>query len=95
MISDMGPLVDALRNKLIVSLDYMKETGEVVIHRVGIYEIGPNKKGNDSLWGWDVDLQDHIRNFLISNIQNFQVLTETFNPPQPYPLKLNGEIIGY
>jgi len=95
MISNLEPLILALKNKKIVTLVYLKETtGETVTHTGGIYEIGPNKAGKESLWLWDTELNDHIRNFLIENIDSFQVLDTDFNPPYPWPLKLNGEIVG-
>lgn len=94
MITDMQPLIDAAMAKKIVSLNYTKTNGEVVDHRVGIYEIGENKSGNPTLWGWDVDKNDNIRQFLLSNINQFQVFEDAFFPPQPWPIKINGQIVG-
>lgn len=94
MIQDLEPIIEAARNKLQVVLDYTKTNGEVVQHKVGIYEIGANPKGNEVIWGWDVDRNDSIRQFLIANINSFEVLADPFFPPQPWPIKINGEIVG-
>jgi hypothetical protein len=95
MLTDLGPLYTACQNKLQVTISYTKETtGEFVSHTGGIYEIGANKKGNDVVWIWDTALGDHIRQFLISNINELEVLATPFIPPEPYPIKINGEIIG-
>jgi|GEM_PF-3131064 hypothetical protein len=96
MVADIQPLVVALQNKLQVTLTYQKKTtGEIVTHTGGIYEIGPHKKtGVSTLWLWDTALNDHIRDFIIDNIQSFQVLQTPFQPNGIWPLKLNGEVIG-
>lgn len=94
MVTDIEPLIEATRNKLQVVLDYTKTSGEIVQHKIGIYEIGPNKAGNEVVWGWDVDRNDTIRQFLMGNINNFEVLADPFFPPQPWPIKINGEIVG-
>lgn len=91
MITDLGPLEEATKARKLVTLQYSKKTtGENVTHTGGVYEIGVNKAGNPCVWLWDTILNDHIRNFLISNIENFQVLDQDFIPPQPYPIKING-----
>lgn len=95
MIADINPLVEATKAKKQVTLNYRKESnGEIVEHSGGIYEIGINKAGNSCLWLWDVNLNDHIRQFLLSNINSFQVLNVDFFPPQAWPIKINGEIVG-
>ncbi len=91
---DVTILEQAAVNKLQITITYMKESGEVVSHTGGIYEIGPNKKGAPSFWLWDTEVNDHIRNFLLDNIQNVQVLDIPFIPPQPYPIKINGIEVG-
>jgi hypothetical protein len=92
----IDPLIEALQNKKIVTLNYVKSTtGESVIHTGGIQEIGVNQAGAQVLWLWDTQLNDHIRQFLLSNIDNYQVLDEDYAPVNGWPLKLNGEIIGY
>jgi hypothetical protein len=95
MLADTQPLITALQNHLQVNLTYLKETsGEIVNHVVGIYEIGPHKTtGKATLWGWDVNTNDRIRNFIIDNIQSIQVLEVPFIPNGAWPLKLNGEVI--
>lgn len=90
MISDLTPLIEACRNKLQVTLNYTKKTtGEMVVHTGGIYEIRDNL-----LWLWDTTSNDNIRKFLIENIDSFQVLDALFFPPNPWPIKINGEIVG-
>jgi len=90
MISDIVPLVEACRGKLQINIDYTKKTtGETVHHQGGIYEIDGN-----ILWLWDTNLNDNIRKFLIENINSFEVLNVAFFPPQPFPIKINGEIVG-
>ncbi len=94
MIADLTPLVEALKAHKQITLTYTKGgTGEIVTHTGGIYEIGPNKKGNEVLWLWDTALNDHIRQFLIGNIQSFQVLDLDFTDMFGFGFKLNGEII--
>jgi len=94
-MTDVGPLIEALKGKLQVALTYTKEkTQETVMHTGGIYELGVNKAGNAVLWMWDTTSNDHIRQFLINNIQSFQVLDTPFFPPHPWPFKVNGEIVG-
>jgi hypothetical protein len=92
---DLSVLQQAAINKLQVTLNYTKETtGEVVVHTGGIYEIGVNKRGNPVIWLWDVTTNDNIRQFLISNINSFQVLDIPFFPPHPWPIKIDGQIVG-
>jgi hypothetical protein len=92
----MDAMVKACQNKLQVVLTYLKKTtGETVVHTVGIQEIGVDKKGQPCVWGFDVSLQDHIRIFLIDYIEGIQVLDTPYFPQGGYPIKINGEIIGY
>ena len=93
---DMTALVQAATNKLQVTLTYTKKsTGEMVTHTGGIYEIGVNKAGAQVLWLWDIIANDNIRQFLIANINSIQVLDTPFFPPNPWPIKIGGQIIGY
>lgn len=93
---ERDPLVEALIHKKIVTLEYTKATtGEIVSHTGGIYEIGTNKKGDNCLWLWDTNSNDTIRQFLLSNIESYQILDADFMPPNPWPLKLDGSEIGY
>ena len=93
---DMEALTQATTNKLQVVITYTKKsTGEVVTHTCGIYEIGQNKSGAPCVWGWDVNSNDSIRQFLIANINSIQVLDTPFFPPNAWPIKINGQIIGY
>ena len=95
MVADIQPLVLALQNKLQVVLTYQKKTtSEVVQHQIGIYEINSNDPSGAVLWGFDVIANDHIRKFLISNIQSFQVLDIPFVPNGIWPIKLEGQVIG-
>jgi hypothetical protein len=96
MVADISPLITALQNRLQVTLTYQKEKdGSIVTHTGGIYEIGPHKTtGRNTLWLFDTTLNDRIRNFIIDNIQSFQVLQIPFIPNGAWPLTLNGEIIG-
>lgn len=95
MIVDRGPLIEALTHKKQVTLNYTKKTtGEAVVHTGGIYEIGVSKAGEPCLWLWDTISNDSIRCFLFDYINSFQVLDLDFAPPQPWPLKLDGQIIG-
>jgi hypothetical protein len=94
MAVDTEPLVQALTSKLQVTIEYVKESdGTSVTHTGGIHEIGVNKKGNPVLWLWDVNFNDHIRQFLLANITGFQILNVPFVPSQSYGFKLNGQII--
>jgi hypothetical protein len=84
-------MIKALQNKLQVTINYTKKsTGEAVTHTGGIQEIDGN-----ILWLWDTSLNDHIRKFLLENITGIQVLDVPFFPTGGFPLKLNGEILGY
>ena len=95
MAVNVDELVVALRNSFQVTLVYQKKTtGETVTHTGGIQEIGVNKAGNSCLWLWDTSLNDHIRDFLLSNIVSYQVLNLPYISTTGFPLKLNGEIIG-
>lgn len=91
---DINPLIEAARNKLQVTINYTKQNGEFVSHTGGIYEIGNNSKGNDVVWLWDTMVNDHIRQFLVGNINSFSVLSAPFMPPQPYPIIIYGETVG-
>lgn len=94
MAVNVDELVNALRNRMQVTLTYQKKTtGQIVTHTGGIYEIGANKVGNPCLWLWDTSTNDHIRDFLLSNIISYQVLQLSFQPSPEFPLKLNGEIL--
>lgn len=89
----MEPLVEALRAHKCITLEYLKENGEQVQHSGGITEIGVNKKGNQALWLFDTYLNDHIRQFLISNIQSFQVLDREYIDSFGWGFKLNGMLL--
>jgi hypothetical protein len=92
---DIDALAAATQNKLQVTLTYTKKaTGETVVHTGGVYEIGVNKSGAPCVWLWDTSLNDNIRQFLTENIISLQVLDIPFSPPQPYPIKINGQIVG-
>ena len=92
---DEQALATALTNKLQVTIIYQKaSTGEIVTHTGGLYEIGVNKKGNPCLWLWDTSTNDAIRNFLLANIQELQVLDIPFQTNGAWPLKINGQIVG-
>lgn len=94
MAINVDVLVNALTSRMQVTLTYQKKTtGEVVTHTGGIYEIGVNKAGNPCLWLWDTSKNDHIRDFLLSNIVSCIPLQIPFQPDPQFPLKLNGEII--
>lgn len=93
---DMTVLIQAATNKLQVTITYTKKsTGEVVTHTGGIYEIGVNKSGAPCCWIWDTSRNDSIRQFLLENINSLQVLETPFFPPNAWPIKINGQIIGY
>lgn len=96
-IASIDPLVEAMRNKLQVTLVYLKKTtGEIVTHTGGIYEINANDPTSGAvLWLWDTTTNDKIRKFLIGNIQSFQVLQTPFQTNGIWPLKLNGQELGY
>ena len=95
MVDNFEPLVEALQNKLQVTLIYDKKTtGEVVTHTGGIYEINDQDPHGSTLWLWDTALNDRIRRFYLDRIVSFQVLDTPFMPPQPWPLKLNGQILA-
>lgn len=92
---DVDALVKAAQNKLQVTFTYLKKTtGETVIHSGGIYEIGVNKSGTPCIWMWDTSSNDNIRQLLNENIISIQVLDIPFFPPQPWPIKINGAIVG-
>lgn len=93
MITDVEPLVEALQAHKQVTLNYTKKSGELVTHTGGIYEIGANKAGNTVVWLWDTQLNDHIRQFLLPNINSFQVLDADFQDVFGWGFKLNGEIL--
>jgi len=89
MITDITPLIEATKNRKQVTFTYEKKTtGDTVTHTGGIYEIR-----GDSLWMWDINSNDSIRRLYLSNIFDFQVLDATFFPPQPWPIKIEGEIV--
>ena len=83
-------LAQACQNKLQVIINYTKKTtGEFVTHTCGIQEINGNL-----IWGWDISLQDHIRKFLLENIQSIEVLNIPYIVTNGYPIKINGAIVG-
>ena len=90
---ELEPLVLALQSHMQVTLQYTKESGEVVTHTGGITEIGTNKKGNACLWLYDTTANDHIRNFLLDRIVSFQVLDVPYTDMFGWGFKLNGQII--
>lgn len=95
-IVELQPLIDAAIAELQVSITYTKKsTGEVTIRTIGIYEIGPSEKhgGQEVIWGWDLEKNDTIRAFLFEYISSYQVLDVPFVRPQPWPIKVNGEIV--
>ena len=90
--TDIQALMDAAMRRFQVTLTYMKKTdGTTVTHTVGIVEMT-----GDTLWGWDTQLNDHIRRFYMENIQGIQVLPFTFNniAAGNFPLKINGQVIA-
>jgi hypothetical protein len=91
---DANVLITALQNHFLVTLTYQKKTtGETVSHTGGIYEINNADVSGAVLWLWDTERNDNIRKFIIGNIIDVQVLQQQFTPPQPWPFKLNGQII--
>jgi len=93
---EVQPLIDAAVAQLQVSMTYTKKsTGEVTQRTIGIYEIGPSDKhgGQEVVWGWDLEKNDTIRAFLFEYIGSYQVLDAPFSRPQPWPIKINGEIV--
>ncbi len=92
---ELQPLIDAAVALLQVSMTYTKKSGEVTVRTIGIYEIGPSEKhgGQMVVWGWDLEKNDTIRAFLFENINSFQVLAVPFVRPNPWPIKINGEIV--
>ena len=91
---DENALVMAHQAHKQVTLTYMKEkTGEIVTHTGGIYEIGTNKLGKPVVWLWDTFANDNIRQFIIANIQNLQVLDVDFQDVFGWGFKMNGTII--
>jgi hypothetical protein len=90
MVTDLAPLYEACQNKLQVSLDYTKKDGILVQHTGGIYEI---RASDGCMFLWDTSLNDNIRKFLFSGINNFQVLDAQFFPPNPWPIVIDGQII--
>ena len=90
-------MVTACQNKLQVTITYTKKTtGEVKVYTGGIQEIGGvNKAGQPCLWFWDLSTNDHIRDFLLSNINSIQVLDTPYVNMSGFPIKINGVEIGY
>ena len=86
-------LIEAARNMKIVSLTYVKKNGEVVDHIGGIYEIGENKAGREVIWLWDTERNDTIRQFFPESIMNYQITDQDFIRPNPWPIKIYGEIV--
>lgn len=82
---------EVILNRKIVTFTYTKKTtGEIVTHTGGIYELGNNKQLNRVIWLWDTTTNDHIRQFLVENIGDFQVLDTTFEPNPAFGLKIDG-----
>ncbi len=87
---DVTPLYEACRGKLQVTLDYMKKDGTFVQHTGGIYELR-----GDRLWLWDTTTNDSIRQFIMGNITNFQILDLPFLPMNPeWGIKIDGMLVG-
>jgi len=89
--TDIEALVEAALNRLQVSLNYTKATtGEIVNHKGGIVEI---RSSEGILYLWDTTLNDHIRKFILANINSFQVLPEKFDYMSAggYPIVINGQ----
>jgi WD40 repeat protein len=96
MAIDLTALVEATKAKKIVLLVYQKKdkatglhTGEIVMHTGGVYEIKPD----GTIWLWDTQRNDCIRQFKPDGVQSFEVLAEDFIPNGIWPIKINGEII--
>jgi len=96
MAIDLSPLVEGVRAKKLVMLQYQKKdkatglhTGEIVMHTGGVYEIKPD----GTIWLWDTTLNDNIRQFKPDGILSFEILAEDFIAMQPWPIKINEEII--
>ena len=92
---ELQPLIDAAVGQFQVSMTYTKKSGEVTTPTIGIYEIGPSEKhgGQEVVWGWDIAKNDTIRAYLYESINSIQVLAVLFSRPQPWPIKVNGEIV--
>ncbi len=91
MVADVTPLYEACKAKKVVALtSYTKKDGSNVAHTVGIYEI---RTEEGKMWGWDVQLNDHIRAFILNDINAFEVLDQDFMPSQGWDIKIDGEII--
>ncbi len=95
--TSMEAMVTACQNKLQVTITYMKKTtGETKVYTGGIQEVGGvNKAGQPCIWFWDMSTQDHIRDFLLSNIVSIQVLDIPYPNTNGFPIKINGVEIGY
>jgi len=92
---ELQPLIEAATNELQVHMTYTKQSGEVTMRTIGIYEIGPSEKHNGQMvvWGWDLEKNDTIRAFLFENINSYEVLAAQFFRTQPWPVKINGTIV--
>ncbi len=90
--TDIQALVEAATHRLQVSFTYLKATsGETVQHTGGIVEITSDGR----MWLWDTTLNDHIRQFFMSNMNSPTVLQQPFDNMAAggFPLKINGQII--
>ena len=91
--TDIQAMMTAATNRLQITIVYLKKTtGETVQHTGGVVEIDG---ANGLLWLWDTTMNDHIRKFLLSNVEGLQVLQQPFDSSSAggFPLKINGQII--
>lgn len=91
MVGDVTPLYEACKARKIVAItSYTKRDGSDAAHTGGIYEI---RSQEGKFWLWDTQLNDHIRVFILNDINSFEVLDEDFVPSQPWEIKIDGAIV--
>lgn len=67
-----------INNFRLLQMLYVNRRQEMKYYTIEPYEIGGNKSHPAGyLWGWDINV-DTIKSFFLSNIQEIQVLSQTF-----------------
>lgn len=66
------------KERKLLRIVYRGLTGEISDRIIEVYEIK-----NGRVYGWDIDKDDHIRNFMIVGILETEILDQQYSPKWP------------
>lgn len=76
-MDDMALITQAAQERKLIRFDYVHaKDGLVTMGREG----EPYEFRDDKVWIWDVQKNDHIRQFFLENLSNVEILDITFAP---------------